>query len=492
MSCNKLISFTFQQLSKRRFHGTAQTSSRYWRGLVEKELNSGNIEEKNESVCIYKVPPNMLNVEPKAYIPNNISIGPYHYGSQHLQEMEILKNKFFHRLFDPNGANGTKLEEACKFLEKEEINARSCYKGDIKLSSDEFLKMMLVDGSFIIQLLRDLSDNNFKHVPSLSRWMLPTIRRELIMLENQLPMFVLTKLFELTDKTNSSQPQMSFYNLAFKFFYQLLQSESRKTPECQTAYKFKIEHVLDLLRYNIRPKLIGEEPRGSQSQMIHSITELKEGGVKIIACEERELLDISFGKKWGIMIKELSMPPVYIGDHRGTVFRNMVAFEKCHKRCNPDMTTYMFFLNRLINSAEDVSVLHYKGIIHHSLGNDEHVADLINNIAKDIVPDMNESYLYKVVNEANEYLGCWRARFRASLVHNYLTSWAVGLSTVGALLVLYFTFIQAICGFADAYAKLEKAKFSTVIRGLLIVPFQYPPHSAVFHDDSKEPDHGSK
>ncbi|AES65177.2 UPF0481 plant-like protein [Medicago truncatula] len=154
-------------------------------------------------------------------------------------------------------------------------------------------------------------------------------------------------------------------------------------------------------------------------------------------------MDISFGKKWGIMVKELTIPPLYIGDHRGTVFRNIVAFEKCHKRCNLDMTTYMFFLNRLINSANDVSALHYKGVIHHSLGSDEHVAELINNIAKEIVPDMNESYLYKVVNEANEYLGCWRARFRASLVHNYLTSWAVGLSTIGALLALYFTFIQA-------------------------------------------------
>ncbi|GAU44044.1 hypothetical protein TSUD_300140 [Trifolium subterraneum] len=335
--------------------------------------------------------------------------------------MESLKDKFFHRLFDPKGANGTKLEEACKFLEKEEINARSCYMGDIKLSSDEFLKMLLVDGSFMIQLLRDLSENEFKQVPSLSRWMLPTISRELIMLENQLPI------------------------------------------------------------HSIRPKLIGEELRGCQSEMIHSITELKEG-VKIKACEDRELLDISFWKKWGIMIKELTMPPVYIGDHRGTVFRNMVAFEKCYKRCNPDMTTYMFFLNGLINSADDVSVLHYKGIIHHSLGSDEHVAELINNIAKEIVPDMNESYLYKVVNEANEYLSCWRSRFRASIVHQVEVQHNIAPAITiiplrpyraakrlkeseldatqssnifGALLFLYFTFIQAICGFADVYTKLE-------------------------------------
>ena len=31
-----------------------------------------------------------------------------------------------------------------------------------------------------------------------TRWMLPTIAHDLLMLENQLPMFVLQKIFELT------------------------------------------------------------------------------------------------------------------------------------------------------------------------------------------------------------------------------------------------------------------------------------------------------
>ncbi|TKY72710.1 UPF0481 protein [Spatholobus suberectus] len=127
----------------------------------------------------------MLQVSPKAYIPNNISIGPYHHGAPHLQNMEFLKRKFFHRLFDPNGVNGPKLDEAFKFHEEHEAKVRECYMGEIKQSSDEFLQTMLVDGSFIIQLLRDLSHNQFKQVPSSSRWMLPTFRRELIMLENQ-------------------------------------------------------------------------------------------------------------------------------------------------------------------------------------------------------------------------------------------------------------------------------------------------------------------
>ncbi|KAJ1393074.1 hypothetical protein SESBI_35252 [Sesbania bispinosa] len=474
MGCNKLIKLAFQNLSRRKFHGTAERSSKYLRGLIEKDLKSGNPVE-NDSVCIYRIPPNMLQVEPKAYIPNNISIGPYHYGSPNLQNMEMLKKKFFCRLFDPNGVNGDKLDEAIKFLEEQEVNVRRCYMGDIKLSSDEFLQMMLVDASFIIQLLRDLSLNEFKQVPSLSRWMLPTIRRELIMLENQLPLFVLTKLFEITIDSNPYAHSQTLKDLAFRFFYRLLQSDSSKIPECQISYKFRIEHVLDLLRYNIRPKLLGgegEASRGIQSKMIPSIIELKEAGVKITADESRELMDISFGKKWGLLMKELTIPRLHISDHRGTVFRNMVAFEKSHKRCNPDMTTYMFFFNRLINSADDVAVLHYKGVIHHSLGSDQQVADLINNIAKEIVPDMNESYLHKVVNDANQYIGTDYARLRASVVHNYLTSWAVGVSTFGAIMALYFTFIQTICGFAGSHEKIKDNSFSSIFKDALGLPFR--------------------
>ena len=106
-----------------------------------------------------------------------------------------------------------------------------------------------------------------------------------------------------------------------------------------------------------------------------------------------------------MFIREFTIPPLHISDHRGTVFRNIVAFEMCHKRCYPDMTTYIFFFYRLINSADDVALLHYKGVPNHSLGSNELVAELINNIAKEIVPDMNESYLHEMVNKANKYFG---------------------------------------------------------------------------------------
>jgi hypothetical protein len=87
------------------------------------------------------------------------------------------------------------------------------------------------------------------------------------------------------------------------------------------------------------------------------------------------------------MGRKLTIPPLYIDDHRATLFRNMLAFEKCHRLCHPDVTTYLFFFDGLINSAKDVGLLHYKGVLHHSLGNNREVAKLINNLCKEVVPD---------------------------------------------------------------------------------------------------------
>jgi len=148
------------------------------------ELESGQISKQEESqhhhthpVCIYKVPSNMHQVEPKAYRPNNILIGPCHHRAPQLKNMEDLKIKFYHCLFDlMNNENGAKLDEDFKFLEEQETKVRGCYMEDIKLSSNEFLQMMLVDSSFIAQLLRNLSVCEFGHIPCLSSmWMLPII-----------------------------------------------------------------------------------------------------------------------------------------------------------------------------------------------------------------------------------------------------------------------------------------------------------------------------
>ncbi|XP_075635951.1 UPF0481 protein At3g47200-like [Castanea sativa] len=465
-----------------------------WCASVKEKLKNDEIPGESNSVCIYKVPPNMRLVEKKAYEPSIVSIGPYHHGVPRLQAMEKLKWRYFHRLFNPKQQHGVELEPVMEAMEKLEEKAHSCYSDEVKLSKGQFAKMMLIDGCFIIELFKELNQKqNFtqqkldidEERSLIKRWMLPTLRRDLIMLENQLPLFVLCELFQLiTNSSSSTKETPSLQELALRFFNPLLQRNHSGTQENQgnqpnldesTAKGFEGKHLLDLFRSSILPNLPEKDARGKQTHTMRSISELKEVGVKICTAKNQRTLDISFGK-WKLnMGKKLTIPPVYIDDHRGTLFRNMLAFEKCHRFCHPDVTSYLFFFDGLINSAKDVGLLHYKGILYHSLGSNREVAKLVNNLCKEVVPDNDESYLYKVVNNTNSYFNTGYARQRAGLVHHYFSSWVVGISTIGAILALYLTLIQTASGVAGALGPLHDNHFWSYIRDTILLPLSGNP-----------------
>lgn len=466
-----------------------------WCASVKEKLKNDEIPGESNSVCIYKVPPDMRLVKKKAYEPSIVSIGPYHHGEPRLQAMEELKWRYFHRLFNPKQQHGVELEPVMEAMDKLEEKALSCYSDEVKLSKGQFAKMMLIDGCFIIELFKELNQKqNFTQQKLdtdgerslIKRWMLPTLRRDLIMLENQLPLFVLCELFQLiTHSSSSTKATPSLQELALRFFNPLLQRNYSGTQENQgnqpslnesTLKGLEGKHFLDLFRSSILPNFPKKDARGKQTHMMRSISELKEVGVKITKAKNHQSpLDISFGK-WKLnMGKKLTIPPLYIDDRRGTLFRNMLAFEKCHQFCHPDVTSYLFFFDGLINSAKDVGLLHYKGILYHSLGSNREVAKLVNNLCKEVVPDNDESYLYKVVNNTNSYFNTWYARKRAVLVHHYFSSWLVGISTLGAIFALYLTLIQTASGVASALDPLHNNNFCSYIRDSILLPFSGNP-----------------
>ncbi|KAM5579557.1 UPF0481 protein [Rosa sericea] len=479
--------------------------------------DQGRESSTNSKTCIYKVPSTMRQVNRKAYEPNIVSIGPYHHGDESLQEMEKLKHTYFRRLFQPNyhdrlddevvSLKKKAVDDAKKAMEELEVAARSCYSEQSKLSSKAFVKMMLIDGCFIIGLLKDSLQSDFEHTPPIiQRWMLPTLRRDLIKLENQLPLFVLRKLFQLTEASTTCHEKpiaswefealaLRFFEpllrghdvltetsttchekpiaswdqleaLALRFFKQLLRGHDvlTKTPQhhapkqCQSSNS---KHFLDLFHSKISPDcstcpVLQARPRGKQTKQILSVQELKEAGVKFRTDPTRGPLDITFGRvawSWG---KVLTIPRIHIDDHRGTLFRNMVAFEKCDPNCHQDVTTYLFFLDSLINSAKDVGLLHYHGVLHHSLGSNRRVAKLVNNLCKEVGPDVSKSYLYNVVRDVNEYYSSKYGKIRGFLVHHHFSSWLVGISTLAACLALYLTLIQTGCTVATARKELSK------------------------------------
>ncbi|MBA0557218.1 hypothetical protein Golob_027261 [Gossypium lobatum] len=180
-----------------------------------------------------------------------------------------------------------------KAMEDLEQDARRCYWDNAEQhSKDKFVRMMLVDGCFIVELLRELKHNNFQCAPSVQRWMLPTLRQDLIMLENQLPLFVLQKLFELTKRSEESSTCLE--QLALCFFNPLLQSQRDVRAVNAQGIQNRL-HFIDLFRQT-------EEG----IDMVRSMTELMEAGVVIEKAVNCPPLDISSEGRW------LKVPPLYI------------------------------------------------------------------------------------------------------------------------------------------------------------------------------------
>lgn len=449
-----------------RFHNivirATHTEVKNFRASLEEKLKM-KLPTESRAASIYKVPADLRQVETKAYQPNIISIGPYHHGVPRYQAMEELKWKYFHRLFHSDQQNGANLEALMKILKDLEQEARSSYAEDLKLTSDKFVEIMLIDSCFIVELFRELMKNDFRHGSfSIKRWMLPVLRRDLIMLENQLPLFILSKVFELTNINKSEIPNSSLKELALRFFDPLMSNDSDTLKQRISAASVDSKnHFLDLYRSSILPRILA---RGKEPHMFRSMAELKESGIKVKMAKNCRPLKVSFRKGY------LNIPPLYFGDYRFTLFRNMMAFEQCHPACKPDIAMYLFFLDRLINSAKDIESLHYEGVIQHSLGGNKELARLVNKLCKEVARDVEESYLHKMVWKINCYCNNGLTQKRAKLKHNYFSNpWAT-ISSLAAILLLYLTLLQATTGYGQSQAYMESTGFWFSLKDCFKIP----------------------
>ena len=97
---------------------------------------------------IWRVPSYLRNIDPEAYEPKIVSIGPLHRRKEELQPMEEVKLETLRDILDSQPANTLDIffEEVFDCLDQ----ARDEYAEKLKLSDDEFAEMLVIDGCFII------------------------------------------------------------------------------------------------------------------------------------------------------------------------------------------------------------------------------------------------------------------------------------------------------------------------------------------------------
>ncbi|GFY82342.1 hypothetical protein Acr_02g0005820 [Actinidia rufa] len=154
------------------------------------------------------------------------------------------------------------------------------------------------------------------------------VQQDLLLLENQLPFFVLEKLFHITGNT--------------------------------IAKKYLLASDLDY------------------------------AGVKFVAGTEQDLVKVNFIYAQSCLRRYLhrahfEIPPFSLYDSTELFLRNLIAFEQCCPRVSCYFTSYAFLMDMLVNSEKDVKVLQKADIIQNYLGVDQEASELFNKLCKEVV-----------------------------------------------------------------------------------------------------------
>ncbi|CAN7005901.1 hypothetical protein IGI04_009655 [Brassica rapa subsp. trilocularis] len=448
----------------------------------------------DKSCCIFKIPHTLGRANHTAYAPKIVSIGPYHRSDDkehdNLKMIEEHKKRYLEFFVSKTKDNGVNLSHLVNVVSNSEKAIRDSYSENLDLSQEKLTKVMLLDACFILMLFlvvsREIEYKNFNDPIFKLRWILPTLRSDLLLLENQVPLFLLNDIL----KESKLAPSTTLNEMAFKFF-----NYSIKKPEAfwEKHKNLRAKHLLDLIRKTFIPI---QSPPTSQRQCCIDISSgpeektiaktlkstclskirpsKKSSGDQtspppspflglIVSAKKLRLRGIKFKRRKNvdtpldIRFKNglLEIPLLVFDDFISSVLINCVAFEQFNMRFSTEITSYVTFMGCLINTEEDATFLVEKGILENYFGTGEQVSLFFKNIGKDISFSIAKSYLAKVFEKVNKYTsqGC-HVHWAGFKYTHFNTPWTF-LSSCAALLLLLLTICQA---FFAAYAYFRPPK----------------------------------
>ncbi|KAL8255657.1 hypothetical protein R6Q59_030724 [Mikania micrantha] len=392
----------------------------------------------NKSCCVFRVPQSLLEINKEAYEPRIVSIGPYHHGKKDLEMIQEHKWRF---LQDMLTRTGKTLGFFMNIMVSRDIEIRESYSESIdRFTTNDLAKMMVLDGVFLIELFRKVGklvqtqadDPIFK-----MGWISPFLMRDLLRIENQIPFFVLQKLFQKSEPNSRT-----LQSLILEFFNHIVERPPEVLNKCENLDG---KHLLDFFRESfihtkktsvVVPKMI-DKTKSLSLKLIQPATKLVNAGVKFkVNHQAQSFLDIEF--KNGFLL----IPQINMDDFHSSFFMNCMAFEQCYFHCTKDITTYVVFMGCVMNTSTDVGILSHHKIIENYFGTDKEIAKFFKEVGKDVAFDIKTHYLADLFMGVNEYCkNGWHVGW-AGFKHTYFESpWAF-ISALAAFMLLSLATLQ--------------------------------------------------
>ncbi|XP_050245194.1 UPF0481 protein At3g47200-like isoform X2 [Quercus robur] len=409
--------------------------------------------------------------------PRVVSLGPIHHGKPKYQLTEVYKLMLADKFI---GKTGRTDEELYGIIKDKIKGLRECYDEKVtqKYSDEDLAWMLFVDGCATLQFIDLVAHHENVEDFKIKNDQVAFVQQDLFLLENQLPYKLLDYLMKnIKEEENRKMEKNLWKSIQIFIDMHSMLADGTEFQNPQNAV-----HLLDLLWKRLlgldgvkdesaQKKETGEKPRSPTvkrskartRRMINTppnkneenderdlewhsfrnVQELREVGIHLKHSKSRSLRDIEFTKKCNFYPGILWMPKIVVDDSTGPMFFNLIAYEMCPDFENDfGITSYIYFLDSLIDEQKDVIDLRNAGILHNLLGSDQEVADVFNEIGTDLVPNLD---IYRDVRvQIQKYYKMQKKMKISPVIHTHFSSpWTV-IAFVAAFFALGLTVVQTV------------------------------------------------
>ncbi|CAN6329386.1 unnamed protein product [Urochloa humidicola] len=431
--------------------------------MVEENVGTALYPEPSaQPPTICEVPEDLAEGNQGAYIPKVVCIGPLFdskRGTASMLRLECYKWRCVHKLivgrdraWSPE-AHAPLLHKCFYKMVRLAPRVRASYcgnniSGDAGGNEQQLALNLLLDGCFVLHRLLKYArrgnngggdDDHDDWTLLFGRcWVWGTVKRDLLLLSNQIPFFVVRKLFKIL----IGEGEGVLVHGGLQLFSSL---HPRPLHSAPIACK-DVHHLLHLLYLSIdlpAPDDVSKPPQppSELTRWVPCAKELEEAGVKIMPRKNaKSFLDVSF--RGGV----LEIPLLRLFDYSVPLFRNLIAFEQTYPATASRVTAYAIFMDCIVKTAEDVRILHRSGVlVNHMNGEREDTAlGFFSGLCAEAHTSADRNYLAGVMEEIARYQrGRW-PRWRAALVRDYFSNPWVTTAVVAGAIGLSLTVLQTV------------------------------------------------
>ncbi|KAJ9548778.1 hypothetical protein OSB04_021321 [Centaurea solstitialis] len=429
-------------------HGGADPNSYNTQETIDSILccvENQNATKQGRS-SIKKVHSSFRNLCARSFNPQVVSIGPLHKNNINVQAFNGKKATYLSSLLsrlETKSLQEQILEECVKKVEESIEKIKKCYEGISDYGTDTaFVKMMVMDACFILEFAYQISKS---FMGKMSQSQAISVSYDLVLLENQIPFFVLDDIFQCT--ILQIDPQQTIIELIGKLLSRINLFEG----DLSTIHNSKEPaHILELLHTCYKPH--HNIPSTTSNLVMHSVVELDRAGVSFRPNQNTKWpmeMKVELHKfPWYLGKPTLRMPVLRIHHFTESVLRNLIAYEQSSRVVNY-ITSYAMAMDMLVNTQEDIAKLVQSKVLVANLSSNEEAANMMNNICKQVPW---EHFFYdEEWKLLDSYYNSWLPKNYARFKRTYFNSpWKI-VALFAGIVLFVLTVVQTIFTIKSAH-----------------------------------------